>query len=325
VNTLSALRVLSVLAIIGLALMVVPSLTLAAPADQATTVYYVQWGDTLFSISRRFNTTVPAIMAANNLYTYYIYAGQRLMIPTGVQPPLTPIPGFNCKYTVQTKDTVFSIAWRYKIPYYQLMQANNLYSPYITVGMQLNVPCTTPAPAPFPQYQVQPGDNLFRIAVKYETSIYAIALVNGIWNVNLIYPGQVLVVPYPGTVKYGPVPTITPGGPVGGATSTPTRTPTATPTITPTPNAAAAVVMTNNTFVAATQQVKKGDMVLWKNTDTVSHTVTSGVPGTPDGKFRSGTLAPGQTFTFTFNDVGEFPYYSELDNNMTGKIVVVQP
>jgi len=42
---------------------------------------------------------------------------------------------------------------------------------------------------------VRYGDNLTRIAVYYGTTVWAIAQVNGIWNPNLIYVGQVLLIP----------------------------------------------------------------------------------------------------------------------------------
>ena len=42
---------------------------------------------------------------------------------------------------------------------------------------------------------VQWGENLTRIARRYGTSIWAIAQANGIWNVNYIRAGQVLVIP----------------------------------------------------------------------------------------------------------------------------------
>lgn len=47
-------------------------------------VYHtVQQGETLFSISRRYNVSVAAIRAANGLSSNTIYVGQRLLIPTG--------------------------------------------------------------------------------------------------------------------------------------------------------------------------------------------------------------------------------------------------
>jgi LysM repeat protein len=42
---------------------------------------------------------------------------------------------------------------------------------------------------------VQPGENLYRISLRYGTTVQAIAAANGIVNVNLIYAGQQLVIP----------------------------------------------------------------------------------------------------------------------------------
>ncbi|MGB8644569.1 MAG: LysM peptidoglycan-binding domain-containing protein [Anaerolineae bacterium] len=44
-------------------------------------------------------------------------------------------------------------------------------------------------------YVVQPGDNLYRIALKYNVSIYALMQANGISNPNYIFAGQVLTIP----------------------------------------------------------------------------------------------------------------------------------
>jgi LysM repeat protein len=44
-------------------------------------------------------------------------------------------------------------------------------------------------------YVVQPGDNLFRIALRFGVSMQALAAANGITNYNYVYAGQVLVIP----------------------------------------------------------------------------------------------------------------------------------
>jgi LysM repeat protein len=51
---------------------------------------------------------------------------------------------------------------------------------------------TTPAPK---TYTVKSGDSLYAIAVKYSTTVAAIASANNISNVNNISVGQVLVIP----------------------------------------------------------------------------------------------------------------------------------
>lgn len=53
----------------------------AATATPETTIYVVQRGDTLYSIARRFDSTVDAVKATNNLMSNNITPGQQLIIP----------------------------------------------------------------------------------------------------------------------------------------------------------------------------------------------------------------------------------------------------
>lgn len=53
--------------------------------------------------------------------------------------------------------------------------------------------------APTGQHVVKPGENLFRIALRYGTTVETLATVNGITNPSLIYVGQVLTIPGDGT------------------------------------------------------------------------------------------------------------------------------
>src|SRR5262245_60176519 len=62
------------------------------------------------------------------------------------------------------------------------------------------------------QHVVHPGENLFRISLRYGVSIAAIQAANPIIrNPNLIYAGSVLIIPAGGTVP--PPPTAVPGQP----------------------------------------------------------------------------------------------------------------
>ena len=63
-------------------------------------------------------------------------------------------------------------------------------------------------------------------------------------------------------------------------------------------------------FSPASVSIAPGDTVLWTWNGTVLHSVTSGTPGSPDGKFDSGLRKqPGSTFPVTFPTEGMFPYY----------------
>ena len=334
IGSLVIQRALGSLFIVAILLAVIPMATSAEPPQQGPIIYYVRYGDTLSSIALRYGTTVPAIMQANGLRSDYIYAGQSLVIPiTSVSPPPTLTSyaspaNFDCTYTVQYRDTAFSIGYRFGVPYYVLMQANYMYTPYLRTGQTLRVPCLDPVPTPFPAYAVQTGDNLFRIAIEYNTSIYAIALTNGIRNPNWIYAGQMLVIPYPGSKIWPNVPSGMPAG-TPGPTDTlgPSPTPTATTGPSPTPTATsgtatAYVAMYNLRFAPPSLTITRGVTVQWKNLDSVNHSVRSGVPGALTSLFNSGTMAPGGTFQFTFNDANTYPFFSELDAGMTGTITV---
>ncbi len=52
-------------------------------------------------------------------------------------------------------------------------------------------------------YVVQPGDNLYRIALRYNTSVYTLMQLNGMSNPNVVYVGQRLCVRGGAPVPFG--------------------------------------------------------------------------------------------------------------------------
>lgn len=83
------------------------------------------------------------------------------------------------------------------------------------------------------------------------------------------------------------------------------------------------VWMQNTNFNPKDKTITVGTTITWINKDSYNHTVTSGTPGNPDGKFSSGTLGLGGTFSHTFNTAGTFNYYCTIHQSMmTGTITV---
>ena len=70
--------------------------------------------------------------------------------------------------------------------------------------------------------------------------------------------------------------------------------------------------------------VSVGTTVTWTNNDNTGHTVTEGNPSgnTPPNGFDSGILAPGKTFTHTFDTAGTVQYYCTLHPTMLGEVIV---
>ena len=76
-----------------------------------------------------------------------------------------------------------------------------------------------------------------------------------------------------------------------------------------------AVQVGDNTFTPATIEVKTGDTVTFENGGAIAHTVTG------DG-FDSGSMAPGDTFTFTADKAGSVSYVCTFHPGMQGTIEV---
>ncbi|MGE5431986.1 MAG: plastocyanin/azurin family copper-binding protein [Syntrophomonadaceae bacterium] len=83
------------------------------------------------------------------------------------------------------------------------------------------------------------------------------------------------------------------------------------------------VVMQNSSFSPASLTVTAGTTVTWTNKDSYDHTVTSGTPSAPDGKFDSGNIASNKTFSFKFDTKGTYNYYCKIHPEiMVGSVVV---
>jgi LysM repeat protein len=114
--------------------------------------YVVRRGDTLFSIARRFGTTVWALQQTNHIRNpSLIYVGQRLVIPTyhpGASNPDGPSygpgdgpGGGGCWYVVRRGDTLSAIGWRYGVSPWAIAAANGLGNPNcIFAGQRLWIP-----------------------------------------------------------------------------------------------------------------------------------------------------------------------------------------
>lgn len=121
--------------------------------------------------------------------------------PTEAQTPAAksslPTPAPMVTYVVQAGDTAFSIARRFGIDLADLVAANDLPDPSrLAVGQQLKIPPPSPSPTPAGRtYTVRTGDTLQAIAIRFSTTVEAIAQANNLREPYLIYPGQVLVIP----------------------------------------------------------------------------------------------------------------------------------
>ncbi len=212
-----------------------PAATLDIGEFPNNIVHTVQRGDTVGRLAVLYNSTNQAIIQANGLNeNALIFVGQGLTIPVRLPPPasvtpsstpqvlvITATPDFGTGgavispgtvYIVQPGDTLFRIAVRFNTTVAALSQLNGIVNPNrIQAGQSLLVSAAatggevtqppalivTPAP-PVAQpvtYVVRPGDNLYRVSLRFSVSMLALVEANNIANVNLIFAGQVLIIP----------------------------------------------------------------------------------------------------------------------------------
>jgi plastocyanin len=107
-----------------------------------------------------------------------------------------------------------------------------------------------------------------------------------------------------------------------GSNGEPAATTTTTAPTTTRPSADAVTVKLFQ-FMPLELTVRAGTKVTWTNQDQILHTATAGAaPGTADGKFDGPMDGAGQSFSFTFDQPGTYPYFCTRHNSMTGRIVV---
>lgn len=71
-------------------------------------------------------------------------------------------------------------------------------------------------------------------------------------------------------------------------------------------------------------EIKVGDTVTWINNDSSPHSVTSSSSSSSsNSNFDSGILRRGETFSFTFDREGEYPYFCTLHPSMVGTVMVL--
>lgn len=161
--------------------------------DNSNAIYYiVKRGDTLSHIALWYNTTIEELVRLNNIQNpNLIYVGERLLITTSDNPNKDK----EITYTVKRGDTLFKIANRYGVSVESIVQRNNIKNPnliYPGQVLKILVSSNSSSQGSTGYYRVRRGDNLYRIARRYRTTVRSLVRLNNIKNPNLIFIGQIL-------------------------------------------------------------------------------------------------------------------------------------
>lgn len=173
-----------------------------SPEGVTDNTYTVQKGDSLYSIARRFNTTVDALRDLNNLTSDTLSIGQVLIISGDIGPepsdPEEPSNDYTI-YTVKSGDSLYKIANQFGTTVGELIRINNLGTTVLSIGQQLKIPTKQVTGI---RYTVQRGDSLWKIANQYGVSVDDIIEANNLSGTTLSI-GQQLIIP---TSSSEPVP-----------------------------------------------------------------------------------------------------------------------
>jgi plastocyanin len=100
-----------------------------------------------------------------------------------------------------------------------------------------------------------------------------------------------------------------------GSKSTPAVAPAVTTPVTGIPTTEQKIAIQNFAFSPQTITVAAGTKVTWTNEDSAPHQIKSDT-------FNSNNLNTGESFSFTFDQVGTYDYICSIHPSMTGKIIV---
>ncbi|MEO6063024.1 MAG: LysM peptidoglycan-binding domain-containing protein [Thermoflexales bacterium] len=146
-------------------------------------------------------TAIPAV-APTPLPTAVPAPVPAVPVPVPAAPPAAPNPGYvyggggcrNTTYVVQRGDNLFRIALRYGTSVASIARLNGISnSALIYTGRRLSIyACGQWSGGRV--YVVQPGDTLYRIAVRFGTTVQAIQLANRLTS-SFIASGWTLAIP----------------------------------------------------------------------------------------------------------------------------------
>lgn len=152
--------------------------------------HYVKRGESLYTIAKRYGTSIKTLKRSNGLKKSFIYTGQKLILP-GSDSASTKKVAKTKVHRVRSGESLTVLAKKYGTSVSKIKRINKLKRNTLYKGEKLRVPASTVS---HKTYVVRRGDNLFKIARKFRTSIQKIASINSLKN-NRIYSGQRLFIP----------------------------------------------------------------------------------------------------------------------------------
>lgn len=176
--------------------------------DPATGLYRTKAGDSMASVSEKFNISIPDLVRLNPEVGIILRSGQILSVDNALAPAVivgtvrTDAEVTSGTYTVVSGDSLGAIAARFDISTKRILELNpSVTNPNsLSIGQVLVVEEKVKTASTKPSvtetiYTVQSGDSLNSIARKFSVSVSALREANNIEDADFLSIGQKLAIP----------------------------------------------------------------------------------------------------------------------------------
>lgn len=168
--------------------------------------YTLRRGDSFHKIAYRYGCDVDELIKVNRLSSTYAHPGETIIVPLGRRGRYAD--GHTQMYTVQSGDSLWRVAHKFKLDLADLQQMNGMKKgSVIKPGQKLVVgyeratghhqpthQSTLAAAKGAHHYTVKKGDTLWDVAHRFSTTVDELLSRNGLKPSEPLQPGQVLVI-----------------------------------------------------------------------------------------------------------------------------------
>lgn len=184
-------------------------------SSSRTVTHSVKKGETLSGIARKYGVSSSSIKSSNKLKSNTVRIGQKLRIKTTKKSSSSKKRSASKKrtttYTVKSGDTLSGIARKFGTSSAQIKKDNKLKNSNVRIGQKLKVSGTKSSSGKSSKkpskksakkssnkvrsYKVKPGESLYGIALKHNTTVSAMQKKNGMGSSTSLKMGQTLKIP----------------------------------------------------------------------------------------------------------------------------------
>lgn len=164
--------------------------------------------ETLYSISKKYNCSIAALLAVNPEAKKGLKIGMELIIPKSETQPVTEKKevAYNGFFThlVETGETFWGLERKYHVTQEELVKINPALNNGLLAGLRIKIPVSSDLPdikvepvdqAAFEKHEVKRGETLFSLSNQYQVNISQIKDANPVLNYRGLLAGETILIP----------------------------------------------------------------------------------------------------------------------------------